>query len=210
MKKVRKSLSLRKHHSFLYPNERDGISAILLWTPGMWRGVIGQASFALMRYASARSSSAAGRDRLDAIRSTHETDGLLSLNRRVCLCRRSSTTCSITSQSRINPAISKSEFVIDPSGLSSVWRSAFTSSGHSSLNTVGLHLKVMPNTIPPTPSFDASTMPATSGSPGASCLTRVLDVRAPAGRLLSNPSVLLSIHCPFETTQDLAFGPAHG
>ena len=139
----------------------------------MWSGVSGHASFALIRYTSARSSSPAERDRLDAIRSIQETDGLLSLSMRACLCRRCSTTCSITSQRRIRPAISRSEFVIFPSGLSSVWRSALTCSGHSILNTVGLHLMVMPNTTPPTPSLEASTMPATSGSPGTSCLTCV-------------------------------------
>ena len=154
-----------KCHSVLYPNDREGMSEILLWRPGMWIGVIGHALVSFSLYASTRRSSAAGSDFLAAIRSIHATDGLLSLSSTTCLCFRSCTTCSIISQTKISPAISRSEFVIFPSGLCSVCNCSFISLGHSNLNTVGTQLWLKPKITPPTPSPDASTMPAMSGSP---------------------------------------------
>ena len=171
LKNVRNFWSSRKCHACLYPKERDGISAIRLCTPGICRGVKGHASLALIRYASALKSLLAGVERLDAILSIHPTDGLLSLSMRTCLWRRSLTTCSITSHNSTRPAISRSELVMVPPGLSSVWSWAFMLSGHSTLNTVGTHAVVIPNTTPPAPSFDALTMPTTLSLPGISYLT---------------------------------------
>ena len=89
--------------------------------------------------------------------------GELSLSKATCLFSRFDTTCSMTSHSMSPPAHSRSEFVIFPSGLLSEITRARTSSGHSSLKTVGIRSMFSPTTMPPTPSFDASTMPIRSG-----------------------------------------------
>ena len=130
----------------------------------MCSGVIGHALFALIRNASIPRSSPAGRERFDAILFTQDTDGLLSLRSKMCLCFKSPTICSTINHRNTRPAISRSEFVILPSGFCSVWSWEVMLAGHLNRNTVGLHPIFMPNTTPPTPSPDASTMPPTSGS----------------------------------------------
>ena len=145
----------------------------------MCNGVMGQANLALIRNASTLRSSPAGSERFDAILSTHDTDGLLSLRSRMCLCFKSPTMCSTMSQRRTRPAISKSEFVILPVGLLSVWSWDVMLAGHLNRKTVGGHPLFMPNTTPPTPSPEASTIPPTSGSGSRiNCLTCVGSLRA--------------------------------
>ena len=148
------------------------MSDILLWIPGICNGVMGHAVLALIRNASTLRSSAAGRERFDAILSTQDTDGLLSLRSRMCLCFKSRTMCSTISQRNTRPAISRSEFVILPSGFCSVWSWGVMLAGHLNQKTVGAHPLFMPNTTPPTPSPEASTIPPTSGSGSRiNCLT---------------------------------------
>mmetsp|Transcript_6117 Transcript_6117/g.13830 ORF Transcript_6117/g.13830 Transcript_6117/m.13830 type:complete len:217 (+) Transcript_6117:334-984(+) len=77
------------------------------------------------------------------------------------------------SHKKTRPAISKSELVIVPFGLFSVCSCRFTSSGHSNRKTVGTTSSVMPKMTPPTPSPEASTIPAMLGSPRTSWRTWV-------------------------------------
>lgn len=141
------------------------MSEILLWTPGMSRGVIGHAFLVLIRSASTLRSSTAGSNRFDAILSTHDTDRPLLLRSRMCLCFKSPTACSTSSQRKTKPANSRSKLVtLLPLGFCSVCSWDVMLAGHLNRNTVGLHPIFMPNTTPPTPLPDASTIPPTSGS----------------------------------------------
>jgi hypothetical protein len=146
-------------HAGLLPNERDGMSAILLRTPSMCSGVNGQVCVAFSRNASAWISCSATTDRLDANRVTKLTVGELSLNKVTRFSRRLSQTPSIASQSITSPAISKLEFVSLPVGLVEDTMSCFMSSGHSQWNTTGVHAVFSPSTNSPAPCPDASTIP---------------------------------------------------
>ena len=141
------------------PNERDGMSVIALCIPAICNGVNGEAFWSCRRRASARISCIATIECRDASRSTQCTVGELSLNNATCAPSKDGHTDSITSQSKSRPAISRSEFVIDPDGFASETMSRRMSSGHSSLKTVGGAPFHSPMTIPPTPCFDASLIP---------------------------------------------------
>ena len=94
---------------------------------------------------------------------TQLTDGELSLKSAMCLWQRSFAVPSMHSQRRRYPAISRSEFVILPLGLSKDTTSFRISSGHCKRNTVGGISESSPMTTPPTPWLEASTMPIESG-----------------------------------------------
>ena len=139
---------------------------------------MGHAFVAHRRLARIRKSSPAGNDLFEAILSIHATEGLLSLSSTMCLWRSSGATCSIMSHKNTRPAISRSELVIVPSGFASVCSCRRTSSGHSNRNTDGTTSSVKPKMTPPTPSPDASTIPAMLGSPRNSWRTWVGVFRA--------------------------------
>ena len=146
-------------HLGMEPNERDGMSVIALCIPAICRGVNGDAFCNCRRSASARMSCMATTECRDARRSTQWTVGELSLNNATCAPFSDGHTSSITSHSRSSPAISRSEFVIDPAGFASDMISRLMSSGHSSRKTVGGTPFRSPMTMPPTPCFDASLIP---------------------------------------------------
>ena len=181
---MRNSESVSQCHPTFFPNEREGMSEIEFSTPGMCMGMMGDALANLSRIARTRNIAAAVAECREFIRCSHEIVGELSFNRPTCLLLRHGTTCSMTSQSNNPPAHSRSEFVILPLGLESDMTNARTSSGHSSRNTVGTTAKFSPTTTPPTPSFDASTMPMTSGCPVMSSVHFVGDAMAVLSRAL--------------------------
>ncbi len=159
LKRVSKFLSVFQAHSFTLPNERDGMSVRAFLTPGMCTGVIGHVFFTFRRIARARTSFAAIHNFLDAIFSTQLIVGKLSLNRATCLCAMLQTMASIQSHSNSRPAISRSELVIEPCGLSDDTKLAAMSLGYSRQKTVGGIPESSPITMPPTPWLDASTIP---------------------------------------------------
>ena len=112
----------------------------------------------LRRRVSARTSWAATRDVRDAIFVTQLTDGELSLNKAMCLWARSGAIPSRHSQRSRYPAISRSELVIFPLGLSIEISSFVMSGGHCNRKTVGGRSKSSPMTTPPAPWLEASTM----------------------------------------------------
>jgi len=82
-------------------------------------------------------------------------------------------TSSMMSQRSNSPAISKSEFVNRPPGLSCVLTSCLMSSGHASLKTVGVHPSFSPSITPPTPCLEASFTPTNSGHAVTNSVHRV-------------------------------------
>lgn len=159
LKKVSKSFSFLKCHFDSLPNEREGMSVIVFWSPAMWRVVSGQLFCAFIRNASTRSSCSAIRLDRQAIRCTQLTVGLLSLNSATLFSTRHEQTCSIISHKSRRPASSRSELVIFPLLFLSDMTDAVTSGGHWRRNTVGGHSESSPIITPPAPKLDASQMP---------------------------------------------------
>ena len=81
LKSVSKFVSVVQSHFGSLPHERDGMSAIAFAQPQTWNGVSGEAPVFLRRKAKVRRSWAVTSERFAAIRATHPTVGLLSLNR---------------------------------------------------------------------------------------------------------------------------------
>ena len=79
---------------------------------------------------------------------------------------------SRTSQARSSPAISRSEFDIDPFLLTLLILFCM-SCGHFKRHTVGWSCVDPPNQTPPAPVLHASTYPMKCGSPGFSSRTEV-------------------------------------
>ena len=131
LNRVSKSLSSSQYHSATLPNDRDGMSVIAFSFPGMWTGVMGHAPLIFSRSANARTNCAATAECRDASLVTQLTVGLLSLNRATRRSRNVPHTVSITNQRNNKPAISRSEFVMEPRGLVKETRFCFISSGHS-------------------------------------------------------------------------------
>lgn len=156
MNKVSKSSSVAQYHLFLLPKERDGRSLMRLRSPGMWSSVSGDTCLSFRQRARARRSCDATFDPLAAIHRTQCTVGELLLKSAMCAPGSNWQTSSITSQRRRKPAISRLEFVIVPVGLSVDTSACLISSGHSALNTVGVHLFASLIITPPTPCFEAS------------------------------------------------------
>ena len=167
---VRNSLSFLQCHLAFPPNEREGMSDISFSSPEICIGISGEALATLSRTANIRSIAAAVIECAEVIFVSHEIVGELSLRSPMCLFSSEGSTCSITSHRSSPPAHSKSEFVIFPSGFACDITRARTSSGHSSRKTVGMISSFSPTTMPPTPSFDASTIPMASGWPVISCV----------------------------------------
>jgi hypothetical protein len=97
----------------------------------MCKGVTGDTLAFFIRRASARTSCPATTELFEASLSTHETVGWLSLNNATCAPGLKLHTASMTRKRNKNPAISKSEIESLPAGFSLVFKSFFTSSGHS-------------------------------------------------------------------------------
>ena len=141
------------------PNDRDGMSVIRFRSPGICNGVRGDNCFNLSQSANARKSWEATLDPLAAIQRTQCTVGELSLKSATCAPGWKLHTFSMTSHNNSSPAISRSEFVMDPVGFVAETRACLMSSGHSRRNTVGVHGHPSPMTIPHTPCLGASLTP---------------------------------------------------
>jgi hypothetical protein len=110
----------------------------------------------------------------DASQSTQHTVGeFLSLNRAVCFSTRLPHTCSIVTNRKSKPAISKSEFDIVPSLFNGDTKDSRILSGHANQKTAGGHADSLPCMTPPTPWLNASLMPMKSGHPETSWRHRV-------------------------------------
>ncbi len=110
--------------------DREGMSVSELSTPAMCRGINGEALLSWRRNASARTSCIATFECFAVRRCTQCTIGELSLNSATWALVSEGHTSSITSHSKSNPAISKSEFVMVPFGLLTDQMSAVMSGGH--------------------------------------------------------------------------------
>ena len=131
LKSVSSSLSDLQCHLGSDPKEREGISASAFFFPGMCTGVSGQEFETLIRNARARMRWAAILECFDAMRVAQLTVGELSLRIATCRFFRSPPTCSTHSHNSSNPAISRSELVRVPVGLSKDTTLLDTSGGHS-------------------------------------------------------------------------------
>lgn len=159
VKSVSKSSSVLQFHRGSEPNDRDGMSDIALSIPAMCNGASGEALVSCSRSASARSNCIAIVDRLEAIRATQPTVGVLSLNNATWLSLMSSHVSSIASHNSNRPAISKSLLVSVPFGLVSEITAAVMSCGHWTLKTVSGAFLFSPKMTPPAPNDDASVTP---------------------------------------------------
>ena len=125
--------------------------------------ISGHALLVFNRNAIACTNCSATFDCFDASLFIHPIDGVLSPINAIVFSVRSPPTPSTTNHAITIPAISRSELEILPPGLSADLTSNVTSFGHCHLKTVGTHLEFSPNTTPPTPWLDASTIPTKSG-----------------------------------------------
>ena len=147
----------------LLPNDLDGTSAISFFFPSICDVITGHAFFAFSRSAIACTNCSPTFDCFDANLLIQLIDGVLSPNNATVFSVKSPPTPSTTNHAITIPAISRSEFVIRPSGFLAEFTSRVILVGHFHLNTVGAHLDFSPNTTPPTPWLDASTTPTKSG-----------------------------------------------
>ena len=118
-------------------------------------------------------------------------DGELSPN----IAMRFSWTPSFVSHNSRSPTISRLEFVMVPLGFSLDINCVRTLSGHCHQKTVGVHAESLPNTIPPSPWLDASTIPTKSGHPEVNSRHRV-------GSRVDSPR---SVHYPCSAWRTLLF-----
>jgi hypothetical protein len=146
-------------HAGLLPNDRKGMSAMAIRFPAMCIGVKGQAFSFFARRAIAWTRCSATVERFEASFVAHPIVGELLLNRVRCFSSRGPHTASMVSHRRTRPAISKSEFVMRPSGLVVVLMSLVTSGGHCHQKIVGTHGDSSPITTPSAPWPEASTKP---------------------------------------------------
>jgi hypothetical protein len=124
--------------------------------------------YILYTKAKALTRFSATRDHLEARRATQPIEGEFSPKSAIHFSRSGPHTPSIASQSNKRPAISRSEFVIVPVGLSNKTTCDRMSSGHCQQNSIGVHAESSPKITPPTPWLDASTIPIKSGHPHVS------------------------------------------
>jgi hypothetical protein len=107
--------------------------------------------FALSRRTSACTKCSATRDFQEARRETQAAVGVLLLKSATRFSTKTLHTPSITSHSSNMPPISRSELVMPPVTFLNDLISFQMSTGHSQLNTVGMHSESSPRTTPPTP-----------------------------------------------------------
>jgi hypothetical protein len=150
-KRVSKLLSVSHFQAGLLPNKRDGTSEMALRSPSMWMGVRGHALCSFRRKANAWIKFSATLERLDLRRATQLIEGELSPNSTIRFSVSKPQIPSMSSHSIWRPAISKSELVMFPAGLSNEIFWVWMSSGHCHRNTVGTHPESYPTTTPPTP-----------------------------------------------------------
>jgi hypothetical protein len=134
LKRVSRLLSFLHTHFVLLPNKHEGMLVMAFSMPGICTGVNGHVLLMLRQRARVQTSLATMRDFFEAIFSTQLTVGKLLLNNATCLCAMSRTTVSTQSHSNNRPAISRSELVIGPPGLSQETRLSLMSFGHSKKN----------------------------------------------------------------------------
>ena len=159
LKRVSKSLSVSQRQEGLLPNERDGTLEIAFLLPAIWMGVRGHALCNFRRKAKACIKFSATLERRDPRRATQPINGELSPNSAIHFSASKPLIPSMTSHRSRRPAISKSELLMVPAGLSNESTWVRTSSGHCQRNTVGTHPDSSPTTTPPTPWLEALTMP---------------------------------------------------
>jgi hypothetical protein len=159
LKRVSKSLSVSHLQAGLLPNERDGTSVIALRSPAIWMGVRGHALCNFRCKAKACIKFSATLEHRDPRRATQPIDGELSPNSTIRFSASEPHMPSMTSHRSRRPAISKSELLMVPTGLSNDTTWVRTSSGHCQRTTVGTNPDSSPTTTPPTPWLEASTMP---------------------------------------------------
>ena len=102
----------------LLPNDLDGTSAISFFFPSICDVITGHAFFAFSRSAIACTNCSPTFDCLDANLLIQLIDGVLSPNNATVFSVKSPPTPSTTNHAITIPAISRSEFVIRPSGFS--------------------------------------------------------------------------------------------
>jgi len=151
LKSVRRSSSDLQCQLGLLPNDRDGMSAIAMLFPATCIDVNGHAFCCFTRKANAWIRCSATLERFDASFVVQLMDGELSFSNVICFSSKGLQTSSMVSQRRTIPAISKSEFVMFPPGLFSVFMSVVTSSGHCHQKIVGTQGDSSPMTTPPAP-----------------------------------------------------------
>ena len=159
LKKVSNSASVLKFHFLLLPHDRDGMSVIAFWFPGMGIGVRGNAPFAFVLNASTRNNRAVTLEPFAAMHLTHPMVGKLLLNSLVCASLRSTQTYSITSHNNNRSGHSRSKFVIVPPEFALEIKLAVISACHHRRKTVGLHVLFLPTMTPPTTWPEASLTP---------------------------------------------------
>ena len=153
------SLSDLQCHAGLLQKDREGMSAIAMCFPAMCIGVNGQAFCCFACRAIAWTRCSATVKRFEASFVAHLMVGELTLNRGRRFSSRGPQTSSMVSHKRTRPAISKSEFVMRPSGLVAVLMSLVMSGGHFHRNIVGTQGDSSPIMTPPAPWPEVSTKP---------------------------------------------------
>ena len=153
LKSVSSSSSDLRCHAGLMPNDCEEMSAIAML------GVNGQAFCCFARRAIAWTRCSTTVERFEASFVAHPIVGELLLNRVRRFSSRGPQTSSMASHRRTRPAISKSKFVMRPSGLVAVLMSLVTSGGHFHRKIVGTQGDSSPITTPPAPWPEASTKP---------------------------------------------------
>jgi hypothetical protein len=159
LKSVSKLLLVLHSHSLTLLNKCKGMSVRAFSMPGIQTGVSGHVCLMLRQRASTRTSCAAIHDFCNAILLTQLTVGKLLLNSAMCLCAKSGAIASTQSHRNSRPAISRSELLSFPAGLSKETRSFDFAVGHWSQKTVGGRSKSSLTTTPPTLWLEALTIP---------------------------------------------------
>ena len=136
-------------HAGLLPNDREGMSAMAIRFPAICIGVKGQAFCCFARRANAWTRCSATVERFEASLVAHPIVGELSLNKVRRFSSRGPHTSSMVSHRRTRPAISKSKFVMRPSGLVAVLMSLVTSGGRFHQKIVGTQGDSSQITTPP-------------------------------------------------------------
>jgi len=135
--------------------DRDARSAMRFVAPAMWKAASGEDWHANIRSARARIKCAAVFAFDARRREVRATVGVLSQPEATWACSRLAT-FSRTSQCMSSPAISRSEFVMDPEGFFCDTSCVCMAWGKRMRHTIGRRFWFAPNHTPPAPNLDAS------------------------------------------------------
>ena len=149
--------SVPHRHAGFLPNDREGMSAMVLRFPAMGIGINGHAFCCFARKARAWMRFSTTVERFDANLFAHPIVGELSLKRVRRFSLRGPQMSSMVSHRRTRPAISKSEFIMRLPGFWAVLISFAMSGGHFHQKIVGTHGESSPIMTPPAPWPEAST-----------------------------------------------------